>query len=64
MLLISYGFDTHWKDPLGSMQVSAACVFEIMSDLKDWAGEFCSGRLAVFLEGGYDLEAGLVCGRH
>jgi len=63
MLLVSYGFDTHWKDPLGSMQVSAGCVFDIMSDLKKWAGEFCSGRIAVFLEGGYDLDAGLVCGQ-
>lgn len=63
MLLVSYGFDTHWKDPLGSMQVSAACIFEIMSDLKNWAEEFCSGRLAVFLEGGYDLEAGFACGQ-
>ena len=63
MLLISYGFDTHWKDPLGSMQVSGDCIFEIMSDLKIWAEEHCSGRLAVFLEGGYDLEAGFSCGQ-
>lgn len=63
MLLVSYGFDTHWKDPLGSMQVSGECIFEIMSDLKIWAEKYCSGRLAVFLEGGYDLEAGLVCGQ-
>lgn len=63
MLLISFGFDTHWKDPLGSMQVSAGCIYEIMNDLKNWAEEFCTGRLAVFLEGGYDLDAGLVCGQ-
>ncbi len=63
MLLISFGFDTHWKDPLGSMQVSAGCIFEIMKDLKKWAEKFCSGRLAVFLEGGYDLDAGLACGQ-
>jgi len=63
MLLISYGFDTHWKDPLGSMQVSADCIFEIMNDLRTWAGEYCSGRLAVYLEGGYDLEAGRACGQ-
>ncbi len=63
MMLISFGYDTHWKDPLGSMQVSAGCIFEIMSSLKKWTKEFCSGRLAVFLEGGYDLEAGLFCGQ-
>jgi len=63
MLLVSYGFDTHWKDPLGSMQVSAGCIYEIMKNLNKWAGEYCSGRLAVFLEGGYDLEAGWACGQ-
>jgi acetoin utilization deacetylase AcuC-like enzyme len=63
MLLISYGFDTHWKDPLGSMQVSAGCIYELMKSLKNWAEKECSGRLAVFLEGGYDLEAGLACGQ-
>jgi len=63
MLLVSYGFDTHWKDPLGSMQVSAGCIYEIMKVLKDWTDDNCSGRLAVFLEGGYDLEAGRACGQ-
>jgi len=63
MLLVSYGFDTHWKDPLGSMQVSGECIYDLMGELRIWAGEYCSGRLAVFLEGGYDLEAGLVCGQ-
>ncbi len=63
ILLISFGFDIHWRDPLGSMQVSAGCIYEIMRDLKTWADENCTGRLAVFLEGGYDLDAGLVCGQ-
>jgi acetoin utilization deacetylase AcuC-like enzyme len=63
MLLISYGFDTHWKDPLGSMQVSAGCLYEILVDLNSWAAQNCQGRLAVFLEGGYDLDAALVCGQ-
>ena len=63
MILVSYGFDTHWLDPLGSMQVSAGCSYEIMGDIKKWADENCNGRLAVFLEGGYDLDAGLVCGQ-
>ena len=62
MLLISYGFDTHWRDPLGSMQTSAACIYEIMIDLIAWSEEHCQGKIAVFLEGGYDLEAGRACG--
>ncbi len=62
MLLISYGFDTHWRDPLGSMQTSALCINLVMKELSLWADEHCDGRIAVFLEGGYDLEAGRACG--
>jgi acetoin utilization deacetylase AcuC-like enzyme len=63
ILLISFGFDTHWRDPLGSMQVSGNCIYQIMIDLINWAEEKCLGKMAVFLEGGYDLEAGRVCGQ-
>jgi acetoin utilization deacetylase AcuC-like enzyme len=63
MVLVSFGFDTHWRDPLGSMQVSAECVYLIMKDLQQWSEENCNGRLAVILEGGYDLEAGKACGQ-
>jgi acetoin utilization deacetylase AcuC-like enzyme len=61
-LLISYGFDTHWKDPLGGMLVSADCVYRLISQLQDWAQINCSGRIAVILEGGYDLDAARACG--
>ena len=63
MVLVSFGFDTHWRDPLGSMQVTAECVYLIMKDLQQWSEENCNGRLAVILEGGYDLEAGKACGQ-
>lgn len=63
MVLISFGFDTHWKDPLGSQQVSAQGIHQIFSDLREWTGANCGGKLAVILEGGYDLEAGNVCGQ-
>jgi len=63
MLLVSFGFDTHWRDPLGSMQVSAGCIHKIMNSLREWSAENCSGRLAVILEGGYDLEGGKTCGQ-
>jgi acetoin utilization deacetylase AcuC-like enzyme len=63
MLLVSFGFDTHWRDPLGSMQVSAECIYHIMKELQQWSEENCNGRLAVILEGGYDLQAGMACGQ-
>jgi acetoin utilization deacetylase AcuC-like enzyme len=62
MLLISFGFDTHWRDPLGSMQLSAGCIHQLMRDLREWVNDHCDGKIAVILEGGYDLEAGKACG--
>ena len=63
ILLISFGFDTHWRDPLGSMQLSGAGIHKAFETLRHWAEDNCNNRLAVFLEGGYDLEAGRVCGQ-
>lgn len=63
MVLISFGFDTHWKDPLGSMQVSAQGIHQVLKDLMEWTDNKCGGKLSVVLEGGYDLDAGKVCGQ-
>jgi len=63
MVLVSFGFDTHWRDPLGSMQVSAGCVYSMIGMLRQWSEANCQGRIAVILEGGYDLEAGKACGQ-
>ncbi|MEJ2411555.1 MAG: histone deacetylase [Anaerolineales bacterium] len=63
MLLVSFGFDTHWRDPLGSMQVSGGGIYQLFQTLRLWSTRHCSGKLAVLLEGGYDLDAASVCGQ-
>jgi len=63
MLLISFGFDAHWRDPLAMMQLSAQGYLEIFRRLVNFADAHCGGKLAVILEGGYDLEAGAACGQ-
>jgi len=63
MILLSFGFDTHWKDPLGSMQVSAQGIHQMLKDLMEWTDAKCGGKLAVVLEGGYDLEAAKASGQ-
>ena len=63
ILLISFGFDTHWRDPLGSLLASGRTIYDSISRLVNWSKSFCKGRIAVFLEGGYDLDAGRVCGQ-
>jgi acetoin utilization deacetylase AcuC-like enzyme len=61
MLLVSYGFDAHWSDPLGKLQLSARGYGELVAALTAWAEQHCDGRLALFLEGGYDLDAAAAC---
>ena len=56
-ILVSAGFDAHWRDPLGMMQLSATGYGCLASTLKQMADEVCNGRLAFTLEGGYDLQA-------
>ena len=61
MLLVSVGFDTHWRDPLGSLKLSAAVYGELIRELAAWAKVHAMGRIALVLEGGYDLEAMGAC---
>lgn len=61
MLLVSVGFDTHWRDPLGSLALSAQGYGELIAQLVRWAEEKSEGKIALFLEGGYDLEAAKAC---
>ena len=61
MLLVSYGFDAHWSDPLGHLLCSAKGTYRAMQKLTTWADAQCHGRVAVMLEGGYQLEAAQAC---
>ena len=57
LLLISAGFDSHWRDPLGQLQLTCAGYSRLASTLVAMADELCGGRVLVVLEGGYDPEA-------
>jgi acetoin utilization deacetylase AcuC-like enzyme len=61
MILVSYGFDAHWSDPLGHLLLSAEGYYLLIKRLVEWADLNCQGRIAVFLEGGYNLDAAAVC---
>jgi acetoin utilization deacetylase AcuC-like enzyme len=61
MLLVSYGFDPHWLDPLGQLLLTADGYAKLIRKLCRWADTHCEGRVALFLEGGYDLNAGKTC---
>ncbi len=57
LILASAGFDAHWRDPLASLQYVSRDYHSLATALQKLAAECCSGRLAFFLEGGYDLPA-------
>ena len=56
-LLVSAGFDAHFRDPLAGMRVTAEGFAAMTRRLRSAAEELCNGRLALVLEGGYHLDA-------
>jgi acetoin utilization deacetylase AcuC-like enzyme len=54
MMLVSCGFDAHWKDPLTSLGLSTAGIYEIARALVGLAEEQFGGKIVFVLEGGYD----------
>ena len=56
-ILVSAGFDCHWRDPLGEMQVTESGFAQMMRRIKRLAAECCGGKIVAALEGGYNLEA-------
>lgn len=61
MLLVSAGMDPHWRDPLGHMLLTAEGYHSLIARLTSFADETCAGRIALVLEGGYDLTGGPAC---
>jgi acetoin utilization deacetylase AcuC-like enzyme len=56
-ILVSLGTDAHYMDPLASLTLSSPGYIEMMASALKLAKETCEGRLAITLEGGYNLEA-------
>lgn len=56
LLLISAGFDAHWRDPLATLEVSLAGFHALVRLLIEAAQTVCDGRIVFVMEGGYDLE--------
>jgi len=56
LILVSIGYDAHWSDPLAWMLMSLQGYARMIEGLLGLADELCQGRLALTLEGGYDLN--------
>jgi acetoin utilization deacetylase AcuC-like enzyme len=55
-ILVSAGFDIFVGDPLGGMNVGLEGFAGLASELMTLAGDLCSGRLLLVLEGGYHID--------
>ncbi len=56
LLIISAGYDAHWRDPLAALGLSTAGYALLSRGLVDIAEESCQGRIVFLLEGGYDAD--------
>lgn len=56
LVMVSAGFDAHWRDPLAQEDLSGVGYRAMAERLRDSAAELSAGQVYV-LEGGYDLEA-------
>ncbi|GAC1312004.1 MAG: histone deacetylase [Ktedonobacteraceae bacterium] len=56
LMLVSAGFDAHWNDPLGQMNLSTAGFAQLTKIIIDLAQYLCNGRLVMVQEGGYNLD--------
>jgi len=54
-VLVSAGFDAHRADPLADLALTAGDFADLATRVRQFAPR--PGRLALFLEGGYDLDA-------
>jgi acetoin utilization deacetylase AcuC-like enzyme len=56
LILVSAGFDAHWRDPLAGMNVSFDGYHAMTQRLLSCAERSAGGRIVHLLEGGYDLS--------
>ncbi|RKX26153.1 MAG: histone deacetylase family protein [Candidatus Zixiibacteriota bacterium] len=59
LILVSAGFDGHYRDPLGGFRLTGQGFYDITRALRELAGELCDGRIVSLLEGGYDPDGNL-----
>jgi acetoin utilization deacetylase AcuC-like enzyme len=57
LILVSAGFDTHYNDPLGGMDVSEKGFARMTQILMEIAGATAQGKLVLTLEGGYNVTS-------
>jgi acetoin utilization deacetylase AcuC-like enzyme len=57
LILVSVGFDAYIEDPLAGMRLTLSGYSHLAAEVIRMAQQFCEGKVAFLLEGGYDLDA-------
>ncbi len=57
LILVSAGFDAHYRDPLAGMRLTTEQFGRLTALIACAADEICDGRVVALSEGGYDLQA-------
>ena len=55
IILVSAGYDAHWRDPLAGLHYRTGTYHRLSVRLKALADALCGGKCVFLLEGGYDL---------
>jgi acetoin utilization deacetylase AcuC-like enzyme len=55
LIIVSAGFDAHWRDPLGGLNLTEDDFAWATRQVMEIADRHCGGRIVSLLEGGYDL---------
>lgn len=56
LIMVSAGFDAHWRDPIGGMRLTLNGFDHLTRELMAMADKLCDGKIVFVMEGGYDLE--------
>ena len=56
LVLVSAGFDSHWRDPIGNLGLETEDFVPITDAILDIAAVHAAGRVVSVLEGGYDPQ--------
>lgn len=56
ILLLSAGFDAHYRDPLANLALTEDDFAWVTTEVMALADKRCGGRIVSILEGGYDLQ--------
>ena len=57
IILVSLGFDAHWRDPFALLRYRSDTYHVLAARLAALTARLCRGRLVLLLEGGYCPEA-------